>query len=167
MNRRTSPLVAATLAALCLGAAACSGGSSSSSLTSKATTPTTAYVAPPQVVTPTTIINGVSINVPTDAAGKPILPARDNGHQIILTKRGILPQDLEACVSVAMTWTNLTTSPVRIWVDQVPPPFKPQVIAAGKSFTYTPPAGIQSSFLYHTTLGFDGAVEIGQVPGAC
>ena len=167
MKRLTSPLVAATLVALCLGAAACSGNSSSSSSTSKATTPTTAYVAPPQVVTPTTIINGVSVNVPTDAAGKPILPARDNGRQIILTKKGILPQDLEACVSAPMTWTNLTTKPVRIWTDQVPPPFKSQTIAAGSSFTFTPPTGIATSFLYHTSLGFDGAVEIGQVPGAC
>ena len=164
MTKLSSRFAFAALVALSLGLTSCAGGSSSSS---KATTTTTLYVAPPQVTTPTMIINGVSVKVPVDAAGKPILPARDNGSQIILTKKGILPQDLEACVSVPMTWTNLTAKPVRIWVDQVPPPFKQQVIAAGESFTYTPPTGIQASFLYHTTLGFDGAVEIGQVPGAC
>lgn len=164
MTTSAQRIAAVALAVLSIGVAACS---SPSSTTAKSTTTSTLYVAPPQVTTSTVIINGTSINVPVDAAGKPILPARDTGSQILLTKKGILPQDLEACVSVPMTWTNLTTTPIRIWTDQMPPPFKSQVIASGKSFTYTPPKGIEFSFLYHTSLGFDGAVEIGQVPGAC
>jgi len=136
--------------------AACSSSSSTPTTTTQRAT-TTTYVLPPQVLTPTTIIDGQTINVPTQTNGKPIAPYNDTGGQIILTDKGILPFHLFADLGQTITWTNLCTKSVT--VAALSKDFTSPAIPPGGTFTWKSDTLISER--YAVSNGFQGRIDVG------
>jgi hypothetical protein len=138
------------------GLAACSSSSPTPTTTTQRAT-TTTYVLPPQVLTPTTIIDGQTINVPTQTNGKPIAPYNDTGGQIILTDKGILPFHLFADLGQTITWTNLCTKSVT--VAALSKDFTSPAIPPGGTFTWKSDTLISER--YAVSNGFQGRIDVG------
>lgn len=138
------------------GLAACSSSPSTPTTTTQRAT-TTTYVLPPQVLTPTTIIDGQTINVPTQTNGKPISPYNDTGGQIILTDKGILPFHLFADLGQTITWTNLCTKSVT--VAALSKDFTSPAIPPGGTFTWKSDTLISER--YAVSNGFQGRIDVG------
>ena len=136
--------------------AACSSSSSTPTTTTQRAT-TTTYVLPPQVLTPTTIIDGQTINVPTQTNGKPIAPYNDTGGQIILTDKGLLPFHLFADLGQTITWTNLCTKSVT--VAALSKDFTSPAIPPGGTFTWKSDTLISER--YAVSNGFQGRIDVG------
>ena len=90
-SRARAASAAAILAAAALALSACGSSASTATSTTRPVT-TTTYKIPPQVLTPTTVIDGKEIAVPVQQpSGKPIAPYNDTGSQVIITDAGVLP----------------------------------------------------------------------------
>ena len=158
LNRSTR-LGAVLVAAASLSLAACSSTPSTSPPTTHKVT-TTTYLLPPQVLTPTTIINGQSITVPLQTNGKPVAPYNDTGGQIILTDRGILPFHLFADLGQTVTWTNLCSTAVT--VTALSKDFTSPKIPPGGTFTWKSDTLISER--YAVSNGFQGRIDVGAFP---
>ena len=156
---RSSATAAALVGLAAVGLAACSSGPSTPSTTTQRVT-TTTYVLPPQVLTPTTIIGGQSIAVPTQTNGKPIAPYNDTGGQIILTDKGILPFHLFADLGQTITWTNLCTKAVT--VTAISKDFTSPTIPPGGTFSWKSDTLISER--YRVSNGFQGRIDVGAFP---
>jgi hypothetical protein len=148
-----------SVAVLCAGVliAGCSGGTGpapTSSTTSSTTTSTPAQA----ITTPTVIINGQSVTVPTNVPGKPITPNLETGGQVIISSTGMLPYKIFVRVGQTVTFTNLTDKPVSV-KSKFQNYFSSGPIAPGGTFSYSSPTGI--SILYKTSTGFEGRLIIG------
>ena len=158
LNRSTL-LGAAAVVAASLGLVACSSTPSTPTTTTQKVT-TTTYVLPPQVLTPTTIINGQSITVPMQTNGKPVAPYNDTGGQIILTDKGILPFHLFADLGQTITWTNLCATPVT--VKALSKDFTSPRIPPGGTFTWKSDTLVSER--YAVSNGFQGRIDVGAFP---
>ena len=149
----------AVVVAAGLGLAACSSTPGKPSTTTQKAT-TTTYVLPPQVLTPTTIIGGQSISVPTQTNGKPVAPYNDTGGTIILTDKGILPFHLFADTGQTITWTNLCSTPVT--VTALSKDFTSPKIPPGGTFTWKSDTLISERYVVSN--GFQGRIDVGAFP---
>ena len=138
--------------------AGCSSSPSHSAAPSSSSTTTS--VLTPAVLTPTVSINGHTFQVPTEDGIHPIDPSVATGGQIILTNRGFVPYRLFVQLNQKVTWTNLSSHPVRITFLHLP--IKSGVIPVGGTFTYSSPAFI--NFAYVSSSGYHGIVAIGAFP---
>jgi len=154
--RRLIPSLALVVA-VSASLAACGGGSS----TSGTTIPTYKVKPAPQVQPPTTVINGTTYQVPTNKNGAAIGSYNDQGDQIIITDKGVLPYHLFVASDTPVTWTNLSSKPVSIASFYKTGPTS-STIPVGGTFVW-PGAGLLS-FVYKTSTGFQGIVQAGVLP---
>ncbi len=157
LSRTTAVVLVASVG---LAAASCSSGSGSASSTTPKNTTTTS-ILPPEVVTPTTIINGQSVTVPTEQPGHAISPVGETGGQVIITPKGILPYRLFANLNQTVTFTNLTSKPVSLKTDFFKY-FSTGEIQPGQSFSWSSPTSV--SIGYTSSNGFKGLLIIGAFP---
>lgn len=156
MPSRRNVLGAISALGLALSAAACSSTPAPKLNTIPATT------IPPVVSSTTVVIDGKIVTVPREEYHPqiPISPENDNGQQIIITNKGVLPQNLNAPVPAHLTWTNLTNSPVTVTFAAVgggSPPIPP-----GGSWSFTEIHSV--SIGYSTSNGYHGQVGVGLMP---
>ena len=145
---------------LVLGAGALAGCSASPSST--ADPPTTFSVTAPSVptpaiTTPTVTIDGRTYPTPTEVAGRAIDPLVATGDQIVLTNKGFVPYRLFAQLDQTITWTNLSSHPVRVTFLHLP--VRSGVIPVGGTFTYSSKTLI--NFIYVSSSGYHGVVAVG------
>jgi hypothetical protein len=146
-------LVAGLIATLAVAVSACGGGGPAKSAAAPvATTTSTA----PEVTTPTVIVNGKSVNVPTEEGTKPIFSRIDTGQQVVYTSKGFLPAYLFAATGQPITFTNLTDDPVT--VSFLGTGAKSAAIAPGESYSLTTNV---LQFQYHASNGDHGKAQIG------
>lgn len=158
MLRKTASGLLA-IAAVASLAAACGSTSSSSRPTTSVTT--TTYKLPPQVLTPTTVIDGKTITVPVQQpSGKPIASYNDTGSQILITDEGVLPFHLFADLGATITWTNLGAKAVTI--TSYAKDFGSPSIPPGGTFQWKSDTGISER--YRVSSGFDGRIDVGAFP---
>jgi hypothetical protein len=110
---------------------------------------------------PTTVINGTTYQVPTNKNGAAIGSYNDQGDQIIITDKGVLPYHLFVASDTPVTWTNLSSKPVSIASFYKTGPTS-STIPVGGTFVW-PGAGLLS-FVYKTSTGFQGIVQAGVLP---
>jgi len=158
-------VAAAGLGALALGLSACS----STSTTPKSTTTTFPIPfekpTPAPVIGSTTItIAGVTFAVPREEynPGRPIQSTNDNGQQIIITNKGVLPQNLLAPTPTTITWTNLSSKPVNIYYSKAGTPGYSGFIKPGGHFSLSMEGS--GTISYNTTNRFHGNVGVGVLP---
>jgi hypothetical protein len=137
-------------------------GCSSSPSTSAAppASSTTTSVLTPAILTPTVTIGGHTYQVPTEVPNQSIDPSVASGGQIVLTNRGFLPWRLFAQTSQKITWTNLSSHPVRITILHLG--IESSTIPVGGTFTYSSPTLV--NFQYVSSSGYHGIVAIGAFP---
>ena len=152
---RRIPLFLASLALMSL-LVACGGGSAT-----ETTVPTYKYKAAPPLMPPTTVVNGTIYSVPTEVPNKAIAPFTDQGTQIIITDKGLLPYHLFVASDTPVTWTNLSSKPVSITSYYSNGPSS-KLIPVGGTFTW-PGAGL-TQFRYHTNTNYQGIVQAGVLP---
>ena len=105
-------------------------------------------------------INGHTYPVPTEDGVHAIDPSLASGGEIVLTDKGFLPYHLLANLNEKITWTNLSSHPVRITLLHLP--VKSGLIPVGGTFTYSSPTLV--SFIYVSSSGYHGVVGIGLFP---
>jgi uncharacterized membrane protein len=130
--------------------------SQSNPTTTSGTTTTTA----PQVTSPTMVLGGKTVTVPTDD-GSPITPLQDSGQNAVLTTKGFLPRVLYASRTTPVVYTNLTPRPVTITFPHSPAS-PPALIPPGGSYDYTPRS---LQFQYTSSTGFTAYVVVGAFTG--
>jgi hypothetical protein len=109
----------------------------------------------PAITTPTVTINGQSVNVPTEeGTTRPIGGAEDTGEQIIYTAKGFLPQTLYAFLQQPVTWTNLSSAPLKLTVEGMPT----VTVAPGGTYQWVPNV---LQFQYKAANGDWGLVHVG------
>jgi hypothetical protein len=162
MPRRTPvwfrrPCVLAALP-LTLALAGCS-----SSPTKGATEPTstTTSVLTPALTSKAITIDGHSYAVPSEDGVHAIDPSVATGGQIVLTDKGFLPYRLFVQLKQVVTFTNLSSHPVRITFLHLP--VKSGVIPVGGTFTYSSPTLL--NFEYVSSSGYHGVMAIGAFAG--
>lgn len=146
-----------------LGLAACGGTPSAQKdpLKKDATTiPKTTTTTAPPISTPTVVIGGKSVTVPTDD-GTPITPLQDSGQNVVLTTKGFLPRVLYSSRSTEVVYTNLTPRAVTIQFPHSPAS-PPATIAPGASYSYTPRS---MQYEYTSSTGDAGYVVVGAFTG--
>jgi len=146
-------LVVGLIAALAVAASACGGGGPAKSAAAPAATTTSTA---PQVTTPTVMVDGRSVNVPTEEGSRPIFSRIDTGQQVIYTSKGFLPAYLFAATAQPITFTNLTDHSVAI--SFLGTGAKPATIAPGGSYSLTTDV---LQFEYHAPNGDHGKAQIG------
>lgn len=156
---------AVVLAALALGLSACS--STSSSPNSTTTTFPVAYEhQTPAPVIPTTAITigGVTVTVPREEynPNRPIQSTQDDGQQIVITDKGVLPQNLLAPTPTTITWTNLSSRPVNIYYSKAGTPGYSGFLKPGDHFSLSMVGS--GTISYNTTNHFHGNVGVGVLP---
>jgi hypothetical protein len=134
-----------------------SGGGSSPKAAGPARSTTTTSLLTPALVSRQVTINGHSYPVPSEDGVHAIDPTVATGGQIILTNKGFLPYRLFVQLSQVVTWTNLSSHPVRITFLHLPN--KSRLIPVGGTFTYSSPRLI--NFEYTSSTGYHGIVAIG------
>jgi hypothetical protein len=154
-TRRRAGAVVTTLAFALVGLGF--AGCSSSATPHAAPTTTTSSVLTPAITTPTVTIDGHTYQVPTESGTNSIDPSVATGGQIVLTDKGFLPYHLFADINQPITWTNLSSHPVRITFLHMPG--KSWRLPVGGSFTYSSPSLI--GFEYLSSSGYHGIVSIG------
>ena len=140
-----------------LGVAACgSGGGSATGTTSPShvASSTSPYAKP--ITSPTVVINGKSVQVPTEAQGVPVSPSVGSGQQVVLTSSGFLPRTLYAQLHQPIVWTNLTPKTVTLTLGHVGVP--PQTLPPGGTFQWVPTV---LDFGYRSSTGHFGLVNVG------
>ena len=143
-----------------LGTAACASPMSAPTTTSSTTTIAKISPAAP-ITTPSITIDGASYPVPTEANGSLPSPGTATGTQIVIRPDGVLPMQLIAPEGATITWTNLTSKPVRITFAGTGKAASP-MIETGGTFTFTDTG--QYSVGYTTSNGFRGQASVGQFP---
>ena len=98
--------------------------------------------------------------MPTEEGTHAIAPSLASGGQIVLTDKGFLPYHLFASLNQTITWTNLSSHPVRITFLHLPT--KSGLIPVGGTFTYSSPTLV--NFQYVSSSGYHGVVGIGDFP---
>jgi hypothetical protein len=122
-----------------------------------ATPPTVATTSSvPAITTPTVILNGKSVTVPTENPGVPITPGVATGQEVVFTDKGFLPAVLYAALKTPVTFTNLSSKTVKI--NLVGTGYPITSLAPGASFSWTPD---DLQFEYMATGGFHGKAEVG------
>jgi hypothetical protein len=137
--------------------AGCSASPSSTDHPSTTFSVTARSVPTPAITTPTVTIAGHTYPTPTEVAGEAIDPLVATGDQIVLTDKGFVPYRLFAQLNETITWTNLSSHPVRVTFLHLP--VRSGVIPVGGTFTYASKTLI--NFLYVSSSGYHGAVAIG------
>ena len=139
-------------------AAACLLAACGSTAPHKAATPPTVATTSsvPAITTPTVILNGKSVVVPTENPGVPITSGVATGQQVILTDKGFLPAVLYASLKTPVTFTNLSSKTAKITLVDTGYPVTS--LAPGASFSWTPD---DLQFEYQATGGFHGKAEVG------
>ena len=152
---RSRALALGAVVTVALLLSSCASGSPPAASAAKSTTTTS--VLTPAVISRTIVIHGHSYPVPSEDGVHAIDPSTDTGGQIILTNKGFLPYRLFADLKQKVTWTNLSSHPVRItFLHQ---PVKSKLIPVGGTFSYSSPTLI--NFEYVSSSGFHGIVSIG------
>jgi plastocyanin len=118
---------------------------------------TTTSVLTPALTTPTVDLGGHTYAVPTEDGVHAIDPSVATGGQIVLTDQGFLPHRLFVQLGQKITWTNLSSHPVRITFLHLP--VKSGLIPVGGTFTYSSPTLI--NFEYGSSSRYHGLVAIG------
>ncbi len=153
-HRLTLPRVVmlGVVTAAALALAGCSSGSNQA-----APSTTTTSVITPAIISKTITINGHTYPVPSEDGIHAIDPSVDTGGQIILTNKGFLPYRLFVQLKQKITWTNLSSHPVRItFLHQ---PVKSGLIPVGGTFSWSSATLI--NFAYVSSSGYHGIVAIG------
>lgn len=155
---RIRTLVPAVAAAALMCLAGCSSAGPS---TAARHSVTTTSVLTPAVVSRNLVIDGRSYPVPSEDGVHAIDPSVATGGQIVLTNKGFLPYRLFAQLNQKITWTNLSSHPVRITFLHLPQ--KSGLIPVGGTYTFSSPHLI--NFIYTSSSGFHGVVAIGAFTG--
>jgi hypothetical protein len=150
--RRARSAVALPLVALVL--AGCSNGPAKEAATASTTTTS---VLTPAITAKSISIDGHTYAVPSEDGIHAIDPSVATGGQIILTDKGFLPYRLFVQLKQVVTWTNLSSHPVRITFLHLPN--KSRLIPVGGTFTYSSPTLI--NFEYVSSSDYHGLVSIG------
>jgi hypothetical protein len=153
VRRPVLVLGALTLAAIVLSS--CSSSPAPPAAASSSSTTTS--VLTPAILTPTVSIHGHTYQVPTEDGVHAIDPSVATGGQIVLTDKGFLPYRIFVQLKQVITWTNLSSHPVRIMFVHLP--VKSGLIPVGGTFTYSSPTLI--NFEYVSSSGYHGIVAIG------
>lgn len=140
--------------------------------TTSETTPTTfvqpvAHQKPAKPFTATSVtINGKSVAVPREEYNptRPIDPNTDEGQQVIIAPDGVLPLQLYVPSPCTITWTNLTTKPVKILFSYQGAGQKSPWIAPGGKYSFVVHGG--SSIPYVTSNRYTGLVAVDAQPMA-
>jgi hypothetical protein len=135
---------------------------SCSSSSSKAPTPKPVTKVAPSISQKTLVINGKVVTVPREeyTPDRPIQGSADEGGQIIISKKGLLPMRLFGPIPITVTWTNLTNSAVSITVAATGQK-SPKIPPGGTwSVSYSKP-GTTASFGYETSTGYRGSAALG------
>jgi len=151
--------VALGVAALLVTLAGCSSGPSTSS--SPPPSSTTTSVLTPPIISKSIVIGGHTYAVPSEDGIHEIDPSVATGGQIIITNKGFLPYRLLVQLKQKITWTNLSSHPVRITFLHLPT--KSGLIPVGGTFSYSSRTLI--NFEYVSNTGFHGLVSIGAFTG--
>jgi hypothetical protein len=154
---RTRSLLPALAVAALVVLAGCSSGPS----TAARPPATTTSVLTPAVIARNLVINGHSYPVPSEDGVHAIDPSVATGGQIVLTKKGFLPYRLFAQLNQKITWTNLSSHPVRITFLHMP--VKSGLIPVGGTFTFSSPT--LTNFIYTSSSGYHGVVAVGAFTG--
>jgi hypothetical protein len=154
-------VVSVLLASVALGGAACSSGGSSAN--SGFTTLPSPPAATP-IVASSVVINGKSVSVPREEyrPDRPIQQETDQGQQIIISPKGLLPIELYAPAPCTITWTNLTAKTVTLQLSVFGTPLQSPAIGPGAS--YSKSFDTEGSIGYITSTGLHGSVGIAQLP---
>jgi hypothetical protein len=135
--------------------------SCSSSPTKQGTRPTasttTTSVLTPAILSKTVVLNGHTYAMPSEDGVHAIDPSVATGGQIVLTNKGFLPYRLFVQLKQVVTFTNLSSHPVRITFLHMA--VKSGLIPVGGTFTYSSPTLI--NFAYVSSSGYHGIVAIG------
>lgn len=166
LGRGRWAVLAAALLSLGVLLTACSD--SPQAATTTTTTPaaspagaTTTSIPTPPITSATVTINGHAYRVPT-AGGKPIDPYESTAGQIVLTDKGFLPYRSLAALKQTVTWTNLSSKPVRLVLLHVNPRTGGNLsvtLPVGGKYTYSSSTLI--NFGYQSSSGYHGLVSIG------
>jgi hypothetical protein len=159
LRNHSRPLALAGLALAVL--VSLSGCSSSPSGPAKAagttrSTTTTSLLAP-AILSKQVTIDGHTYAVPSEDGVHAIDPSVATGGQIILTNKGFLPYRLFVQLKQVITWTNLSSHPVRITFLHLPD--KSKLIPVGGTYTFSSPTLL--NFEYTSSSGYHGIVAIG------
>jgi hypothetical protein len=158
--RRRSPHSIRLLAPLglvvLLTLASCSSSPAKSTNSAGKSTTTTSLLTPAIVARQVTI-DGQRYAVPSEDGVHAIDPSVATGGQIIITNKGFLPYHLLVQLKQVVTWTNLSSHPVRVTFLHMP--IKSNLIPIGGTFTYSSPTLID--FEYVSSSGYHGVVSIG------
>jgi hypothetical protein len=155
------------LASLGVLLTACSGSPQAATTTSTTTSTvnsagaTTTSIPTPQITSATVTIAGHRYTVPT-AGGRPIDTYESAAGQIVLTDKGFLPYRSLAALKQVITWTNLSSKPVRLVLLHVNPDSGANLTATlsvGGTFHYSSSTLI--NFGYESSTGYHGVVSIG------
>lgn len=120
---------------------------------------TTSTTAPP-ITSPTVVLGGRTVTVPTDD-GTPITPLQDSGQNVILTQKGFLPRVLYASRTAPVVYTNLSSRTVTISFPHSPAS-PAATIASGGSYSYTPRS---MQYEYTSSTGYSAYVVVGAFTG--
>jgi hypothetical protein len=161
-------LMAGTLGLSVLVLASCSSSSSTPSTTTATTFPIPHAKEPAApLVTGTTItIDGVTLTVPREEYNpdRPIQALNDQGGQILITDKGVLPQVLLTPVTATITWTNLTTKTVIVGYAKFGTPGYSTPIKPGGHFSLSVTG--TGNIPYNTSNRWHGTIAVGQQPMA-
>jgi hypothetical protein len=148
------------VAALAL-VATLAGCSSQATPAASSASSTTTSVLTPAVISRNLVVDGHSYPVPSEDGVHAIDPSVATGGEIVLTNNGFLPYRLFAQLKQKITWTNLSSHPVRITLLHLPE--KSGLIPVGGTFTYSSATLI--NFAYTSSSGYHGVVAIGAFTG--
>lgn len=157
IHRALAPTVAVAGFGILLSACGGSGSPQAHAADKAHAADTTTSTTAPAVTTPTVMVNGQSVTVPTDSGGS-INPLQDTGQQVILTSKGVLPRTLYAALNTPVVFTNLSSRPLTLTIEHVPG-VRPQTVAPGGTYSWVPTA---LAFDYRITGGDWGNVQVGQ-----
>jgi hypothetical protein len=142
---------------LALIVSSCSSSASPGKSATSAKSTTTTSVLTPAILSRNLTINGHTYPVPSEDGVHAIDPSVATGGQIVLTNKGFLPYRLFVQLKQVITWTNLSSHPVRLTFLHLP--IKSTMLAVGGTFTYSSPTLI--NFEYTSSSGYHGIVSIG------
>lgn len=155
------PLVPVLLAVSAAGLAACAGSPQAAPPIATTGSSTTSVPTPP-ITSATVSIGGHRYAVPTEDGVHPIDSEVDSGSQIILTDKGFLPYRLLVQLGQHVTWTNLSSHPVRIRFLHMS--VLSGLIPVGGTFGYS--SNTLVTFEYTSSSGYHGVVSIGAFTGS-
>jgi hypothetical protein len=137
------------------------GGSPSTSSQSPGSTssPSSGSTTPNTLSTSTTFPYGSShvvgkstkpTSVPKEGPEAPVTQSEGAGQQILIEPDGFWPQTLYANMAVTVVWTNETSVPQKVVLDDIP--VQSAEIPSGGQFVWSPHFG--GSYTYHSASGF-------------